>query len=568
VSAYPIACSSLVAWGSVSSRLPPSLLALHLPPRPPVDACADSASGACSDCGSCGSQAVLDASLPPGDYILVIEGYGTSSGTYDIAMNCDDQLNAIPITSTAVVQEDGDDGEENLNDHSVSISSDDLELTFDGVNNQLVGVRFPNVQMMAGSEVSEAHITFQIDEINPQSNLDVTLSITAEAVGDAAVISADSSNLSNRATIGTSIEWQPEASLESRYPLETPDISSLLSEVAGQPGWGPGNAVMFIISRIDGQGVRWALSSGVGAPTLTYTYPSDGFTDGTIYCGATVHGSTVGAGQHIGNGASDHIYSFHVPPSRAGMVQFDSCGSSFDTWIRVMSHHMAEEIASCDDCGPCGVQTVLEVELDEGDYIVVLEGYAANEGEYQLTMNCFGGGREGTIACGETVTGSTEGVTSSIGNGGGDHFYSFTLDSMPNAMGVELDQLVQFDSCESSYDTYLRIFSIDMDEEMQSCDDCGDCGLQTVLDASLTSGEYVLVIEGFSSAEGEYSVTMNCPTVDGDDAFLDGSIACGETVTGTTVEAGSHIGNGASDHVYTFSLGSSPDEQTVQFDSW
>eukprot|EP01043_Picozoa_sp_COSAG02_P100764 COSAG02_NODE_36846_length_449_cov_2.082857_1_plen_113_part_01 len=112
------------------------------------------------------------------------------------------------------------------------------------------------------------------------------------------------------------------------------------------------------------------------------------------------------------------------------------------------------------------------------------------------------------------MSGNTEGVVSSIGNGGGEHFYSFTLDSMPNSAGVEMDQLVQFDSCESSYDTYLRVFSLDLDEEMQSCDDCGDCGLQTVLDAVFTAGEYVLVIEGFSSNEGEYRVTMNCPTLD------------------------------------------------------
>lgn len=517
----------------------------------------------CDDCGSCGSQAVLDASLPAGDYVLVVEGYGASSGNYDIAMNCDEQLNAIPVTA----QSEGDGGEENLNDHTVSISSDDLELTFDGVQPQLVGVRFSNVQMMPGSTVSEAHITFTIDEVNPQSNMPVTLSITAEAAGDSSLIEPEASNLSGRARIDSSIEWQPEGGLLARASLQTPDVSSLLSEVADQPGWQPGNAVLFIISRVDGQGVRWAVSVGAGAPTLTYTYLSDGFTDGAIYCGATVHGSTVGAGQHVGNGASDHIYSFHVPPSRAGMIQFDSCGSTFDTWIRVMSHHMSQEIASCDDCGPCGIQSVVEVELEPGDYVVVLEGFAVNEGDYQLAMNCFGGGREGTISCGETVTGTTQGVASSIGNGGGEHFYSFTLASMPNSLGVEIDQLVQFDSCASSYDTYLRVFSIDLDEEMQSCDDCGDCGLQTVLDAVLTAGEYVLVIEGFSSAEGEYSVTMNCPTLADEDSFLDGSIACGDTVRGTTVEAGSHIGNGASDHVYTFSLPSSDGSQTVQFDS-
>lgn len=88
-----------------------------------------------------------------------------------------------------------------------------------------------------------------------------------------------------------------------------------------------------------------------------------------------------------------------------------------------------------------------------------------------------------------------------------------------------------------------------------------------MLDTVLTAGDYALVIEGFSSAEGEYQVTMNCITSDGGDSFLDGNIACGETVTGSTVSAGSHIGNGASDHVYEFALNPQPQEQVVQFDS-
>jgi len=46
--------------------------------------------------------------------------------------------------------------------------------------------------------------------------------------------------------------------------------------------------------------------------------------------------------------------------------------------------------------------------------------------------------------------------------------------------------------------------------------------------------------------EGEYSITMNCP---GETGFLDGSIRCGETVSGSTQLATSHVGTGAGDHV-------------------
>ena len=50
--------------------------------------------------------------------------------------------------------------------------------------------------------------------------------------------------------------------------------------------------------------------------------------------------------------------------------------------------------------------------------------------------------------------------------------------------------------------------------------------LDALLDAQLDAGEYVLVIEGWSSSHGDYSVDMNCPSVGdgsgGDDSGGDG----------------------------------------------
>eukprot|EP01046_Picozoa_sp_COSAG06_P107700 COSAG06_NODE_54056_length_296_cov_1.340102_2_plen_57_part_01 len=54
--------------------------------------------------------------------------------------------------------------------------------------------------------------------------------------------------------------------------------------------------------------------------------------------------------------------------------------------------------------------------------------------------------------------------------------------------------------------------------EIAGCDDCGPCGSQTVLDAELVCDQancnYVLVVEGAGSAEGSYSVTMTCNSLD------------------------------------------------------
>lgn len=102
-------------------------------------------------------------------------------------------------------------------------------------------------------------------------------------------------------------------------------------------------------------------------------------------------------------------------------------------------------------------------------------------------------------------------------------------------------QGVVFDSCCSTFDTYLRIIrgtEVDLSASLSSvetpcatptstgcqvdfCDDCGPCGLQTVLELSNTTlmppGEYLLVVEGYASVEGDYTIEMRP---------LDGTSAC------------------------------------------
>lgn len=48
---------------------------------------------------------------------------------------------------------------------------------------------------------------------------------------------------------------------------------------------------------------------------------------------------------------------------------------------------LTTEIIGCDDCGPCGLQSVLDVVLDPGTYLVVLEGFSGSEGDYHLEVS-------------------------------------------------------------------------------------------------------------------------------------------------------------------------------------
>jgi len=111
------------------------------------------------------------------------------------------------------------------------------------------------------------------------------------------------------------------------------------------------------------------------------------------------------------------------------------------------------------------------VSLQQGEtYTVVVEGYQNNEGQYQLTVTCDneddGGDDIDTIACGQTVSGSTVGRSSSFGNSAGDAIYQF----------VATEREHVFDACQSSYDSLVRVFDSNGVQIGMNDDHNGRCG--------------------------------------------------------------------------------------------
>lgn len=151
-------------------------------------------------------------------------------------------------------------------------------------------------------------------------------------------------------------------------------------------------------------------------------------------CGAIVQGSTVNKTSIAGSASGDALWPFCV--HRAGAFTFSSCGSGFDTWLRIYaaadigdpSAHCADcdyardgicddggvgsefstcdlgtdcddcgareptglgdVMYSCDDCGPCSNRAVIHGHLSVGCYIALLDGYDHSEGDYQLKVTC------------------------------------------------------------------------------------------------------------------------------------------------------------------------------------
>jgi hypothetical protein len=163
-----------------------------------------------------------------------------------------------------------DDAEESATG-SISLTSSDLELVFDG-SNQVVGLRFNGVTIPRGASIVNAYVQFQVDEAQSEAT---TLTIQGEASDNPATFSSASRNISTRSRTTAAVAWSPVAwsTIDANGPDQrTPSLTALLQEIVNRPAWASGNAVVIIIS---GTGHRTARAfDGVpaGAPLLHVDY--------------------------------------------------------------------------------------------------------------------------------------------------------------------------------------------------------------------------------------------------------------------------------------------------------
>ena len=128
----------------------------------------------------------------------------------------------------------------------MDLTSSDLEITNDGTSSQLVGMRFQNVSIPAGSIIQNAYIQFTVDEANTGGDVDAYMAM--EDVDNAAAISGVSANLSSRNFTTASVIWDniPDWGTvgANGADQQSPDLSALLQEVVDRAGWANGNSVL------------------------------------------------------------------------------------------------------------------------------------------------------------------------------------------------------------------------------------------------------------------------------------------------------------------------------------
>ncbi|VAX07812.1 hypothetical protein MNBD_GAMMA26-78 [hydrothermal vent metagenome] len=142
-----------------------------------------------------------------------------------------------------------------------------------GATNQLIGLRFADVQIPQGVTITSAVVEFEAASADSGA---AALAIDIEAGDDAASFSdTGPDQVSDRTLSGTPVPWVAAAWTTPGASEQSPDITSLVQAVVSRAGWCGGNAMAVVIG---GTGTRVAKSydqTTGGAPVLKVTYDPD-----------------------------------------------------------------------------------------------------------------------------------------------------------------------------------------------------------------------------------------------------------------------------------------------------
>ncbi|CAA6811712.1 MAG: Unknown protein [uncultured Sulfurovum sp.] len=174
---------------------------------------------------------------------------------------------AVEINTT--IQTGSDDVEERASGR-VSSSSGDLELVYDS-GNQVIGLRFVNLDIPQGATISSSYLQFTVDETSSEETL---LNIYGQKVENAEAFGTDNFNVSSRVKTLASVSWSVpvwNTTKVSEEAQKSPELKSIVQEIVNLEGWTNNNNIVFMI---DGSGKRVADSYEGGSERVPKLYIS------------------------------------------------------------------------------------------------------------------------------------------------------------------------------------------------------------------------------------------------------------------------------------------------------
>lgn len=281
-------------------------------------------------------------------------------------------------------------------------------------------------------------------------------------------------------------------------------------------------------------------------------------------------GNTTGATNIFGNTSGDNYFCFTADEDCD--LEISLCGTPWDTYLRVFEgagpcDGNTTTIATNDDnftvCGSSASYILLPV-TSGTNYIVLVEGYSANEGEYTLNIGCTApcdpvvcdgtpevepngdGASANTIACEDTVCGET-----SVVGGVRDLDYFELILANDAIVTATLDV--------DAFDGYLWFYDSDATTVIEFADDNLFCEDESLVTPCLPAGTYYVAVASANFtdfATANYGLTVSCEACEWiDPCDLAIALPCGTVdLFGSTLGMPNLAGNSAGDVLYTLDV--------------
>lgn len=183
----------------------------------------------------------------------VSDAFGSSTAKLIIYVNEEILMSSFDIP----INQGSDDAEQNINSGQVWLTSTDIELCYDQQpgGDQIVGLRFNNIEIPKNVVVNNAYIKFKCDEV---TNNETSVMIKGEASDNPVTFNTDNFNISSRPTTISFVNWNPlpwNTEGESADAQKTSEISTIVQEIVERDGWSSGNSMSFFFT---GTGTRTA----------------------------------------------------------------------------------------------------------------------------------------------------------------------------------------------------------------------------------------------------------------------------------------------------------------------
>jgi len=165
-------------------------------------------------------------------------------------------------TYTAQINSESDAAEESIKEYNYSnplgwrnvsngeipyLTSSDLELSNDGDESQVVGLRFTSLAIPQGSTIESAYIEFVADGDSDDS---VELIIHGEDTDASLTFELSGEDISDRTSTNASVNWNISStdSWVGNHRYLSSDVKDIVQEIVNRDGWAADNAMTFLIT--------------------------------------------------------------------------------------------------------------------------------------------------------------------------------------------------------------------------------------------------------------------------------------------------------------------------------